>query len=97
MALWANRNTVHFIEFLDALTTHYGIDIYTPYKDLPDLFKSALLYGSGTERITFYFERNNRRFTYKKPFEGIIPKLKRRYLETESYQSREEIKRNNFV
>jgi len=92
VALWANRNTVHFIEFLDALTSHYGVDIYTPYKNLPDLFKSALFYGSGTERITFYFERNNRRFTYKKPFEGIIPKLKRRYLETESYQSREEIK-----
>ena len=92
VALWANRNTVHFIEFLDALTSHYGVDIYTPYKDLPDVFKSALLYGSGTERITFYFERNTRRFTYKKPFEGIIPKLKRRYLETESYQSREEIK-----
>jgi len=92
VALWANRNTVHFIEFLDALTSHYGVDIYTSYKDLPDLFKRALLYGSGTERITFYFERNNRRFTYKKPFEGIIPKLKRRYLETESYQSREEIK-----
>jgi len=92
VALWANRNTVHFIEFLDALTSHYGVDIYTPYRDLPDLFKSVLLYGSETERITFYFERNNRRFTYKKPFEGIIPKLKRRYLETESYQSREEIK-----
>ncbi|MGW8325748.1 MAG: excinuclease ABC subunit UvrA, partial [Desulfobacterales bacterium] len=92
VALWANRNTVHFIEFLDALTSHYGVDIYTPYKNLPDLFKSVLLYGSGTERITFYFERNNRRFTYNKPFEGIIPKLKRRYLETESYQSREEIK-----
>ncbi|MBW2604034.1 MAG: excinuclease ABC subunit UvrA [Deltaproteobacteria bacterium] len=92
VALWANRNTVHFIEFLDALTSHYGVDIYTPYKDLPYLFKNALLNGSETERITFYFERNNRRFTYKRPFEGIIPKLKRRYLETESNQSREEIK-----
>jgi len=92
VALWANRNTVHFIEFLDALTTHYGVDIYTPYKDLPNHFKSALLYGSQNERITFYFERNNRRFTYKKTLEGIIPKLQRRYLETESYQSREEIK-----
>jgi excinuclease ABC subunit A len=92
VAFWANRNTVHFIEFLDALTAHYGIDIYTPYKDLPDRFKNALLYGSENESITFYFERNNRRFTYKRPFEGIIPKLERRYLETDSYQSREEIK-----
>ena len=91
--LWANRNTVHFIEFLDALTSHYGVDIYTPYKDLNDHFKNILLYGSDNERIRFYFERNNRRFTYEKPFEGIIPKLERRYLETESYQSREEIKR----
>jgi excinuclease ABC subunit A len=92
VALWANRNTVHFIEFLDALTTHYGVDIYTPYKDLPERFQNALLYGSENESITFYFERNNRRFTYKRPFEGIIPKLERRYLETDSYQSREEIK-----
>ena len=92
VALWANRNTVHFAEFLDALTSHYGVDIYTPFKDLPDKFKKILLYGSGNERITFYFERSLRRFTYKKSFEGIIPKLQRRYLETGSYQSREEIK-----
>lgn len=93
VALWANRNTVHFVEFLDALTSHYGVDIYTPYKDLPDYFKNILLYGSGDEQITFYFERKNRRFTYKKSFEGIIPQLERRYLETDSYQAREEIKR----
>ena len=92
VALWANRNTVHFVEFLDALTSHYGVDIYTPYKALPDHFKNVLLYGSGNDRIRFYFERNNRRYTYQKLFEGIIPKLERRYLETESYQSREEIK-----
>jgi len=96
--LWANRNTVHFFEFLDALTGYYGVDIYTPYKNLPDHFKNVLLYGSGNEKITFYFERQNRRFTYKKHFEGLIPNLERRYLETESYQSREEIKRYmNFL
>ena len=90
--LWANRNSVHFFEFLDALTMHYGVDIYTPYKDLPDNFKNVLLYGSGDEQISFYIERNNRRFNYRKPFEGIIPKLERRYLETDSYRAREEIK-----
>ncbi|MBW2568135.1 MAG: excinuclease ABC subunit UvrA [Deltaproteobacteria bacterium] len=93
VTLWANRNTVHFAEFLDAFTMHYDVNIYTPYKDLPDRFKNALLYGSGDEPITFYFERNNRRITYKKTFEGIIPRLKRRYMETDSYQSREEIRR----
>lgn len=92
VALWANKNSVHFFEFLDALTIHYGVDIYTPYKDLPDNFKNVLLYGSGDEEISFYFERNDRRFNYKKPFEGIIPKLEKRYRETDSYSAREEIK-----
>jgi len=93
VALWANRNSVHFFEFIDALTQHYGVDIYTPYRDLPDHFKDVLLYGSDKEEISFYFERNNRRFTYKKTFEGIVKKLERRYIETDSYQTREEIRR----
>ena len=91
--LWASRNTVHFIEFLDALTSHYSEDIYTPYKDLSDSFKEVLLYGSKGKQIKFYFERNNRRVIYKKKFEGIMPKIERIYLETDSYQSREEVKR----
>ncbi len=93
VALWANRNSVYFFEFLDALTKHYATDIYKPYKDLPDHFKSILLYGSGTEEIPFYFERNHRRVTYSKSFEGIIPQLKRRYIETDSHAIRDEIKR----
>ncbi|RPJ13353.1 MAG: excinuclease ABC subunit A, partial [Desulfobacteraceae bacterium] len=64
---------------------------YTPYKDLPENFQKALLYGSGDESITFYFEQNNRRFSFRKPYEGIIPKLKRRYIETDSNLTREEI------
>jgi excinuclease ABC subunit A len=93
IAPWANRNSVHFVDFLDALTTQYGVDIFTPYKDLPDGFKQVLLYGSGEKLITFYFERANRRINYQKPFEGIIPNLERRYRETDSTWSREEIGR----
>jgi excinuclease ABC subunit A len=92
VAIWANRSTMQFIEFLNALTAHYGVDIYTPYKDLPKHFKQVLMQGSGKDLIPFYFERGERRFTYKKPFEGIISKLQRRYAETDSFQVREEIK-----
>jgi excinuclease ABC subunit A len=93
VTLWANRNSMHFVEFLDALTRHYGTDIYAPYKNLPETFKNTLLFGSGSEQITFYFERNNRRITYQKSYEGIIPNLERRYRETDSHHIREEIKR----
>ncbi len=92
VVLWANRSSVQFSEFLDALTRHYNVDIYTPFRTLPDTFKTALLYGSGDQEICFYFERNDRKITYHKKFEGIIPNLERRYKETDSYHAREEIK-----
>jgi excinuclease ABC subunit A len=93
VTVWANRNTMHFIEFLDALTKYYKVDIYTPYKDLPEKFRQVLLHGSGDMEIPFYFERQDRRHIYRKPFEGVIPNLKRRFKETDSYQVREEIRR----
>ncbi len=92
VSVWAKRNSMHFIEFLDALTKTYGTDIYTPFKDLPEDLQRTILYGSGNDAINFYFERSNRRYTYQKPFEGVIPNLKRRYRETDSNYIREEIK-----
>jgi len=89
--IWAHRNSVQFMDFLEALTRHYGVDIYTPYKDLPESFKTVLMQGSGETEIPFFFERKNRRVVYRKRFEGIIPKLARRYTETDSQQSRDEI------
>jgi excinuclease ABC subunit A len=93
VALWANRASIFYYEFLDALAGHYQIDLSTPFEDLPQSFQSVLLYGSGKESITFYGERDNRRFTYKKPYEGIIPSLERRYRETQSNHSRADIER----
>ncbi len=46
VSVWAKRHSVIFVEFLEALTSHYGVDIYTPYRDLPEHFKKVLLYGS---------------------------------------------------
>ena len=92
VGVWAKRNSMHFIEFLDALTKTYGTDIYTPFKDLPESFQHTIFYGSGHKSINFYFERGTRRYTYQKPFEGVIPNLKRRYRETDSNYIREEIK-----
>jgi len=92
VALWAKRDSLHFIEFLDALTAAYGTDIYTPYRLLPEQFRHALLHGSKDIPIQFHIERNERRIFYARPFEGIIPKLERRYKETDSTGAREEIR-----
>ncbi len=95
IAPWANRHSVYFQQMLDALCRHYKVDIYTPFKDLPKKVQEIFLHGSGDEEISFYFERDNRRHAYTRPFEGIIPNLERRYHETDSYQIRYEIE--NYI
>ncbi|HDI73352.1 MAG TPA: excinuclease ABC subunit UvrA, partial [Candidatus Altiarchaeales archaeon] len=90
---WAGRHSIYFHQMLDSLVQHYQIDLYTPFRDLPEHVQKAFLYGSGKEEIRFYFDRDDRRHFYKKPFEGIIPNLNRRYHETDSSVSKEWIER----
>jgi len=90
---WANRHSVYFQQMLDSLCQHYDIDIYAPFKDLPDGIRDAFLFGSGDDEIDFYFERDDRRYSYTRPFEGVIPNLERRYHETDSYHVREDIEK----
>lgn len=90
---WKNRDSVQFMEFLDALVTHYKEDIYKPFKMLSPEFQQVLLYGSNKEKIPFYTEKMGKKIIYQKPFEGVIPNLKRRYLETHSTYIREDIKK----
>ncbi|HKK90511.1 MAG TPA: excinuclease ABC subunit UvrA, partial [Desulfobacteraceae bacterium] len=92
VAPWLGKDSVQFAEFLDALTAHHNEDIYTPFNQLSAKFQKVLLHGSGREKLPFYFEQKGKKITYQKRFEGIIPNLKRRYHETTSQQTREEIK-----
>ncbi len=93
IAPWENRHSVYFFQVLDAITRQYRVDIYTPYKDFSEPLEQLLLYGSKGEPIAFYLERDGRRYTYSRPFEGVIPSLERRYRETSSQPVREEIER----
>ena len=52
-----------------------------------------ILYGSGDEEIRFAYDDGMRAYEVKKPFEGVVNNLERRYRETESEWSREEIER----
>ena len=90
---WENRDSVQFMEFLDALVTHYKENIYKPFKKLSNKFQQVLLYGSKKEKIPFYVERMGKKIVYQKTFEGVIPSLQRRYHETDSNYMREDIKR----
>ncbi|MFH0843934.1 MAG: excinuclease ABC subunit UvrA [Pseudomonadota bacterium] len=93
IAPWAKRNSTYFLQIMEAVTRHYHVDIYTSFKDLPKKVQDIFLHGSGDTDIKFSFEKEDRKYFYDRPFEGITPHLERRYRETESYQVREEIER----
>ncbi|MFQ5671931.1 MAG: excinuclease ABC subunit UvrA [Nitrospinales bacterium] len=88
---WEKRDSVYFHQSLDALAEHYKFKLSTPFKKLSKKVQNALLYGSGKEAINFFYEKNERRHFYPSVFEGVIPELERRYRETESASTREEI------
>jgi excinuclease ABC subunit A len=88
---WDRRNAYYF-QMIKSIAVHYQFDLDTPFDELADNIKDVLMYGSGDEEIKFEYLRERNRSTIRKhPFEGIIPNLQRRYLETDSAMVREEL------
>jgi len=89
-----DRKTTYYFQMIKSLAAHYKFDIETPYSELDERLQQIVLYGSGKERVEFYYA-NSRGMEIKQRhrFEGVIPNLDRRYKETESNAVREELTR----
>ncbi|MCC0807022.1 excinuclease ABC subunit UvrA [Methylobacterium sp. W2] len=90
---WAKSTSPYYGQTLDALAKHYGFKTSVPWSDLPETAHKVILYGSGRESIRFAYNDGMRAYEVNKPFEGVIPNLERRYKETESDASRDDIAR----
>ena len=90
---WDRRNAYYF-QLVASLAKHYGFSPDTPWSELAEAHRNAVLYGSGDEVISFsYLTESGGRTQRKHKFEGIIPNLERRYRETESQAVKEELAR----
>jgi excinuclease ABC subunit A len=93
IAPWAKSSSPYYLQTLEALGRHYKFRLDKPWSELPEAGRNAILYGSGDEEIRFAYDDGLRSYEVRKPFEGVIANLERRYKETESEWSREEIQR----
>ncbi|MGA8921242.1 MAG: excinuclease ABC subunit UvrA, partial [Pseudolabrys sp.] len=93
IAPWAKSSSPYYIQTLDALAKHYRFTIDSKWKDLPKKTQDAILYGSGEDEIKFVYDDGLRGYTTKKPFEGVITNLERRFKETESEWAREDLQK----
>ncbi len=66
------------------LANHYKFDLNTPFKDLSDEVKDAILFGTKGVKIKLDYERSYGSGSYFAPFEGVCNNLERRYRETGS-------------
>ena len=79
--------------YYKALGKKYGFDENTKIKDLSDEAKDAILYGTKGEKLELFMNRSYGSSHYFAAFEGVIPNLERRYLETNSELMKQEIEK----
>ena len=77
--------------YFEALGKKYHFSLTEPIRDLPKTALDAILYGTGKENLTIYYERANGRGVLERPFEGVLNIISRRYAETQSEAMHKEL------
>ena len=91
LAPWAKTTSKYYMQTLESLSQHFGFSIDVPFRDLDSKAQQILLYGSGNESVQMTYDDGLRSYKTAKPFEGIIPNLTRRFVETDSNWVRDEL------
>ncbi|MBI3436822.1 MAG: excinuclease ABC subunit UvrA [Proteobacteria bacterium] len=91
IAPWAKSSSPYYLQTLIALGRHYKFALDAKWKDLPHAVQEVLLNGSGEDAVRFVYDDGMRSFETRKPFEGVVTNLERRWKETESEWAREEM------
>jgi len=91
---WKPISSQYYPQLLKSVCSHYGINMDTPVKDLPKEQMERILYGTGEEKIHFYYVNDFGKVHDKTiHFEGVINNIARRYQETSSEFIRETLEK----
>jgi len=93
IAPWTNGQSPYYDQTLASLAKHFKVPLRTPWMELPQPVRDAILFGTGETEIAFAYKDGVRSYTVTKPFEGVIRNLQRRWQETDSAWVREEMAR----
>ena len=83
-----------YLSMMDSVAEANGFSARTPVRDLSPEQLDLILYGNKKSKVTIrHRTHRGRTYTWDTNFEGVIPNLQRRYRETESDHTRQEIER----
>lgn len=91
---WKPISSQYYPQLLKSVCDHYGIPMDIPVKDIPKKQMDIILYGSGKEKIRFYFKNDFGKVRdVDIIFEGVMNNINRRYHETSSDFTRETLEK----
>jgi excinuclease ABC subunit A len=92
---WAKSNppSPYYMQVLRSVARAYDFSLRTPWNELPEEIRDVVLTGTGGIPITLRFEDGRKSYEVKKPFEGVINNLDRRWRDTDSQWMRDELSR----
>lgn len=91
---WSKSFAPFYMQAMEAVADFYGFKTTTPWNKLKKEHQDKILYGSGKDIIPItYQSKADSTWKSNKPFEGVIPSLSRRLIESESNSVREELSR----
>jgi excinuclease ABC subunit A len=93
VAPWAGSTSPYYGQTLDSLARHFKVSTMTPWEELSEEVRKAVLFGTGSVAVTMQYNDGLRSYETHKAFEGVIPNLDRRWRETDSAWVREELSR----
>ena len=89
---WSKGFAPFYQQALEAVAKYYGFDFEAPWSKLKREHQERILFGSGDDVIPItYNTKSDSTWKSNKPFEGVIPSLERRLIETDSNSAREEL------
>ena len=93
LAPWAKSTSKYYIQTLESLAKTFGFSLDVPFEELDIQVQHVLLHGSGNQAVEMIYDDGLRSYRTTKPFEGLLPNLTRRYVETDSNWIRDELEK----
>ena len=93
LAPWAKSTSKYYIQTLESLAKTFGFSLDVPFEELDIQVQHVLLHGSGNQAVEMIYDDGLRSYRTTKPFEGLLPNLTRRYVETDSNWVRDELEK----
>ncbi|MFT4923238.1 MAG: excinuclease ABC subunit A, partial [Haloarculaceae archaeon] len=83
-------NRTYYSRQLDNVAEHFGVGLETPFEELDEEIRRQFLYGTD-DAVHFEWTTKNGTREKTERFEGVIPNLERRHVETDSDRARDHI------